>query len=69
MLPLHAPWSRTADLIDWLREVAPTRALAVHDAALSAIGVAMVGGLLGERGPGTGTTYSRLEPLETTTEV
>jgi L-ascorbate metabolism protein UlaG (beta-lactamase superfamily) len=69
MLPLHAPWSRTADLIDWLREVAPTRALAVHDAALSAIGVALVGGLLGDRGPGTGTTYSRLEPLQTTTDV
>jgi L-ascorbate metabolism protein UlaG (beta-lactamase superfamily) len=69
MLPLHAPWSRTADLIDWLREVAPTRALAVHDAALSAIGVALVGGLLGERGPGIGTTYSRLEPLQTTTDV
>jgi L-ascorbate metabolism protein UlaG (beta-lactamase superfamily) len=69
MLPLHAPWSRTADLIDWLREVAPTRALAVHDAALSAIGITLVGGLLGERGPGIGTTYSRLEPGQTTTDV
>jgi L-ascorbate metabolism protein UlaG (beta-lactamase superfamily) len=69
MLPVHAPWSRTADLIDWLREVAPTRALAVHDAALSAIGIAMVGGLLGDQGPGTGTTYSRLEPLQTTADV
>jgi L-ascorbate metabolism protein UlaG (beta-lactamase superfamily) len=69
MLPLHAPWSRTADLIDWLREVAPTRALAVHDAALSAIGIAMVGGLLGDRGPGIGTEYLRLEPLQETTTV
>ena len=41
-------------------------ALAVHDAALSAIGVALVGGLLGDRGPGVGTTYSRLEPLAST---
>jgi L-ascorbate metabolism protein UlaG (beta-lactamase superfamily) len=66
LLPLHAPWSRTAELIDWLREVAPTRAYAVHDAALSAIGVGLVGGLLGERGPGIGrTTYQRLEPSQT----
>jgi L-ascorbate metabolism protein UlaG (beta-lactamase superfamily) len=64
MLPVHAPWSRTGDLIDWLRAVAPGRALAVHDAALSAIGIGMVGGLLGDRGPGIGTTYQRLEPLE-----
>jgi L-ascorbate metabolism protein UlaG (beta-lactamase superfamily) len=69
MLPVHAPWSRTGDLIDWLREVAPTRAIAVHDAALSSIGLMMVGGLLGERGPGIGTTYSRLEPLGTADDL
>jgi L-ascorbate metabolism protein UlaG (beta-lactamase superfamily) len=64
MLPLHAPWSRTAELIDWVREVAPGRAFAVHDGALNAIGLALVGGLLGDRGPGIGTEYRRLEPLE-----
>jgi L-ascorbate metabolism protein UlaG (beta-lactamase superfamily) len=64
MLPVHAPWSRTADLIDWLREVAPSRALAVHDAGLSEIGLALVGGLLTDRGPGTGTSYQRVEPTE-----
>jgi L-ascorbate metabolism protein UlaG (beta-lactamase superfamily) len=63
LLPMHAPWSRTADLIDWVREVAPRQALAVHDGALNAIGLALVGGLLGDRGPGIGTTFSRLEPL------
>jgi L-ascorbate metabolism protein UlaG (beta-lactamase superfamily) len=66
MLPIHAPWSRTADLIDWVREVSPTRALAVHDGALNAIGLALVGGLLSDRGPGIGTNYRRLEPLEQT---
>jgi L-ascorbate metabolism protein UlaG (beta-lactamase superfamily) len=63
LLPMHAPWSRTAELIDWGREVAPGQALAVHDGALNAIGLALVGGLLGDRGPGIGTTFSRLEPL------
>lgn len=61
MLPVHAPWSRTAELIDWVREVAPGRTLAVHDGALNAFGLSLVGGLLGENGPGIGTTYSRLE--------
>lgn len=65
MLPIHAPWSRTADLIDWVREVSPVRALAVHDGALNSVGLALVGGLLGDRGPGIGTEYRRLEPLDT----
>jgi L-ascorbate metabolism protein UlaG (beta-lactamase superfamily) len=64
MLPIHAPWSRTAELIDWVREVSPVRALAVHDSALSSIGHALVGGLLSDRGPGIGAEYRRLEPLE-----
>jgi L-ascorbate metabolism protein UlaG (beta-lactamase superfamily) len=64
MLPVHAPWSRISDLIDWVREVAPVRSFAVHDGALNAIGLGMVGGLLGEKGPGIGTEYRRLEPPE-----
>jgi L-ascorbate metabolism protein UlaG (beta-lactamase superfamily) len=64
MLPLHAPWSRIADLIDWLREVSPTRALAVHDGFLNAAGIGLVSGLLGDRGPGIGTEYVRIEPLQ-----
>jgi L-ascorbate metabolism protein UlaG (beta-lactamase superfamily) len=62
MLPVHAPWSRISDLIDWVREVAPTRTLAVHDGLLNANGLGLVGNLLGERGPGIGASYQRLEP-------
>jgi L-ascorbate metabolism protein UlaG (beta-lactamase superfamily) len=69
LLPVHAPWSRISDLIDWLREVSPTRALAVHDGLLNQAGLGVVGGLLGERGPGIGTDHLRLEPLQQTTEV
>jgi L-ascorbate metabolism protein UlaG (beta-lactamase superfamily) len=64
MLPIHAPWSRTAELIDWVREVSPGRVFAVHDSLLSPIGHALVGGLLSDRGPGIGADYRRLEPLE-----
>jgi L-ascorbate metabolism protein UlaG (beta-lactamase superfamily) len=69
LLPLHAPWSRISDLIDWLREVSPVRALAVHDGLLNAVGIGLVGGLLGDRGPGVGTEYLRLEPLQDITEI
>jgi L-ascorbate metabolism protein UlaG (beta-lactamase superfamily) len=69
LLPVHAPWSRMSDLIDWVREVSPARVLAVHDGALNPTGVAMVGGFLGEHGPGIGAGYRRLAPLEQTGDV
>jgi hypothetical protein len=65
MLPMHAPWSRISDLIDWVREVGPQRSFAVHDGLLNDIGLGMVDRLLGESGPGIGAPYRRLAPAET----
>jgi hypothetical protein len=62
LLPLHAPWSKVAEVIDYVRAVDADRAYAVHDALLSDTGLAVVGRLLGEHGPGTPTPYSRLAP-------
>jgi L-ascorbate metabolism protein UlaG (beta-lactamase superfamily) len=62
LLPLHAPWSKVAEVIDYVRAVDADQAYAVHDGLLSDAGLAIVGGLLGERGPGTPTPYSRLAP-------
>jgi L-ascorbate metabolism protein UlaG (beta-lactamase superfamily) len=62
LLPLHAPWARTADLIDYVRAVHADQAYAVHDGLLNDAGIGVVGGLLGERGPGTPTPFSRLAP-------
>jgi L-ascorbate metabolism protein UlaG (beta-lactamase superfamily) len=64
LLPAHAPWSKTGELIDYLREVRAERALAVHDGLLTDTGLGLVGGLLGERGPGVPTPYARLAPGE-----
>jgi hypothetical protein len=36
------------------------QAYAVHDGLLNDTGLAMIGGMLAERGPGTPTPYSRL---------
>jgi L-ascorbate metabolism protein UlaG (beta-lactamase superfamily) len=62
LVPMHAPWSRTADIIDYLRAVRADQAFAVHDGLLNDAGLSVVGGLLGERGPGTPTPFSRLAP-------
>ncbi|HEY0402161.1 MAG TPA: MBL fold metallo-hydrolase [Blastococcus sp.] len=62
LLPLHAPWSKVAEVIDYVRAVDADQAYAVHDGLLNDAGLAIVGGLLGEKGPGTPTPYSRLAP-------
>lgn len=64
MLPVHAAWSRTADLIDWVREIAPRRTIGIHDGALNTVGLAILDGLLGDRGPGIGCTYLPIAPRE-----
>ncbi|MEU1946915.1 MBL fold metallo-hydrolase [Streptomyces sp. NPDC020125] len=60
LLPVHGPWSTTGRLIDYVREVAPQDAYAIHDGALNDVGTAMVGGFLGDNGPGIGARYHRL---------
>jgi L-ascorbate metabolism protein UlaG (beta-lactamase superfamily) len=62
LLPLHAPWSKISEVIDYLRAVDADQAYAVHDGLLNDNGLAVVGGLLSEKGPGTPTPYSRLVP-------
>jgi L-ascorbate metabolism protein UlaG (beta-lactamase superfamily) len=62
LLPAHAPWSKTAELIDYLREVRAERAYAVHDGLLNDTGLGLLTGLFGERGPGQPTPYERLTP-------
>lgn len=63
MVPAHGPWTRTGDLIDFVREVKPSRVSPIHDAMLSPIGNAGIDAFLAERpdrGPGTGVPYSRM---------
>ena len=66
LLPVHAPWSRVADVSDYVRAVGADQAFAVHDGLLNDAGLGVVGGMLGDRGPGTPTPYSRLSPGEST---
>ncbi len=64
LLPVHAPWSKGSEVIDYVRAVDADQAWAVHDGLLNDSGLGVLGGLLGERGPGTPTPYGRLVPGE-----
>ncbi|MEV7024784.1 MBL fold metallo-hydrolase [Kitasatospora sp. NPDC093558] len=52
LLPIGAPWTKAGELVDYVREAAPRRAVPVHDAVLSPIGLAVHTRLVGEDGPG-----------------
>ena len=59
-LPVHAPWSKISEVIDFGRSVGAPRAVAVHDGLLNDTGLGVVGRnlerLLGDTG------YERLQP-------
>ncbi|WP_425955626.1 MBL fold metallo-hydrolase [Xylanimonas sp. McL0601] len=38
LVPTSGPWVRTGQSIDWIREIAPRRAVAIHDVMLSEVG-------------------------------
>ena len=62
LLPVHAPWSKTAEVTDYAAAVGAARTFALHDAMLSPIGLAGVERLVGMLAPGT--VYERLAPGE-----
>lgn len=64
LVPVHAPWSKTAEVIDYVRAVDADQAYGVHDGLLNDTGLGFLTGILGENGPGTPTPYSRLTPGE-----
>ncbi|WP_407562126.1 MBL fold metallo-hydrolase [Streptomyces sp. 184] len=62
LLPVMAPWNKLSEVIDYVREVAPRRAVDVHDALLSDIAPTLYGRMLGPNGPGVGgAEHVRLE--------
>jgi L-ascorbate metabolism protein UlaG (beta-lactamase superfamily) len=61
LVPVSGPWLKLAEAIDFVRAVKPERALPIHDALFSDIGLGLVDRWLAEKG---GTDYSRLAPGE-----
>jgi L-ascorbate metabolism protein UlaG (beta-lactamase superfamily) len=57
--PIHAPWSKFSEVLDFIRAVAPRRAFALHDGLLNANGF----GVLDRQYTAMSKTeYRRLEP-------
>lgn len=61
LLPVHAPWSKVSEVIDYLREVAPRQALDVHDGLLADQARPVYDRMIGDLG---GAKHGRLAPGE-----
>ncbi|MFF5177417.1 MBL fold metallo-hydrolase [Micromonospora sp. NPDC000316] len=57
--PIHAPWSKFSEVVDFIRAVTPRRAYALHDALLNDNGLTV---LNRQYAALSGTDYKRLEP-------
>ncbi|WP_405769038.1 MBL fold metallo-hydrolase [Actinacidiphila glaucinigra] len=63
LLPVHAPWNKVSEVIDYLREVKPARAIDVHDGLLNDLARTLYDRLLGPDGPGVGgAEHGRMAP-------
>jgi len=59
LLPVHAPWSKLSEIVDYVREVAPRQAVDVHDGLLADQARPVYDRLLGDLG---GAPHNRLAP-------
>ncbi|MEK2478078.1 MULTISPECIES: MBL fold metallo-hydrolase [Streptomyces] len=59
LLPVHAPWNKVAEIIDYLRAVAPRRAIDIHDSLLQDHARPVYDGMIDKLG---GTDHGRLTP-------
>ncbi|MDF0374825.1 MULTISPECIES: MBL fold metallo-hydrolase [Streptomyces] len=63
MLPVMAPWSKISEVIDYVREVKPRRAIDIHDALLTDLARPIYDMQIGALG---GADHSRLTPGDAT---
>ncbi|WP_327288132.1 MBL fold metallo-hydrolase [Streptomyces sp. NBC_01198] len=63
LLPVHAPWNKISEVIDYVREVKPRRSLDVHDALLADLARPMYDAQLVDL---SGAEHVRLAPGEGT---
>ncbi len=62
LLPVHAPWSKISEVIEYVREVKPQRAVDVHDALLTELARPIYDTHIGNLGGGA--DHRRLTPGE-----
>lgn len=62
LLPTNGPWLKTAEMIDYVREVRPRHAYSVHDGLLNSHGLGLVDNFLGGLSRELDADVRRLEP-------
>lgn len=63
LLPLHAPWNKFSEILDYVRAVSPAQVYDIHDGLLNGNGLGVLGRMLGAAGPGTGgAAHEHLAP-------
>ena len=63
MLPVHAPWNKISEVIEYVREVSPRRAFDIHDALLTDLARPIYDAQIGGLG---GAEHGRLAPGDST---
>lgn len=64
LVPLHAPWSKVSEVVDFVIAVRAPRAFQIHDGLLNETGLKIVEGHVARLGRKYGTEYTRLAPRE-----
>jgi len=62
LVPVCAPWLKSAEFVDYFREVNPRRGFAIHDAMLSEFGLMVLAGYLEFAAEARDAALTRLEP-------
>jgi L-ascorbate metabolism protein UlaG (beta-lactamase superfamily) len=65
LAPIHAPWSKTAEVIDFVVSVRAPRAIGIHDALLTDAGRQLVESHVARIGGEHGSDYTAVRPGET----
>jgi L-ascorbate metabolism protein UlaG (beta-lactamase superfamily) len=65
LAPIHAPWSKTAEVIDFVVSVRAPHAYPIHDGLLNELGLGFVEGHVSRIGAQYGSEFRHLKPTET----
>lgn len=66
LVPIHAPWSKVGEVLDFLISVRATRAFPIHNALLNELGTGLVEGHATRVSALYGTAFEHLDPGEST---
>jgi L-ascorbate metabolism protein UlaG (beta-lactamase superfamily) len=66
LVPVHAPWSRLAEVVDFVAAVRAPHAFQIHDALLNEVGLGMIEGHVTRLGGRYGSTFRHLGVGEST---